>query len=394
MRPRYAAAPLLVMLCAVALVGCSQEAEPSASASSASATTIPSDTTAPSTPAPSPGDSTTTAASSGPSGPVPDRTSTIATDLDVPWAIAFLPDGSALVTLRDQARLLRVREGAAPVDLGEVPGVQPNGEGGLLGVAVSPDFASDGRIFLYTTANQDNRVVTATLRNGRLGAPEPILTGIPRAGNHNGGRLKFGPDGFLYVTTGDAGDTSRSQDRGSLGGKILRITPEGDPAPGNPFAGSPVYSLGHRNVQGIAWDADGRMFASEFGQNTWDELNAVTPGANYGWPEFEGDEGGAGITRPLRQWATSDASPSGIAVDRDGDLYMAALRGESLWRVPLSGGRTGEPERLLQGQYGRLRDVVLAPDGRLWVLTNNTSRGSGRDGDDRLLAVPPARLTR
>lgn len=333
-----------------------------------------------------------TAARGGPARSVPTVRRTLATHLDVPWSVAFLPDGSALVTLRDKARLLQVREGARTVDLGRVPGVEPSGEGGLLGVAVSPHFATDRSIFLYLTAGGDNRVVRMRFTKGKASRPEPILTGIPKAGNHNGGRLKFGPDGYLYVTTGDAGNRPNAQDRRSLGGKILRITENGKPAPGNPFKGSPVWSYGHRNVQGIAWDRAGRMFASEFGQNTWDELNLIKPGANYGWPVVEGRAGRSGFVDPLRQWPTDDASPSGIAITADGTVWMAALRGESLWRIPTRNGVAGQPQRLLHGEYGRLRDVVVGPDGRLWVLTNNTARGNPRRGDDRLVVIPVSTL--
>lgn len=318
-------------------------------------------------------------------------TATIAKDLDVPWGLAFLPDGSALVTLRDEGRLLQVRAGQPPTVLGEVPGVSPDGEGGLLGVAVSPDFASDRSIFVYFTAADDNRVVRLTFADGKATRPTVVLRGIPRAGNHNGGRLAFGPDGYLYVTTGDAGKSDRSQDKSALGGKILRITKDGKPAPGNPFGDSPVWTYGHRNVQGIAWAPDGRMFASEFGQNRWDELNLIQPGRNYGWPVVEGKAARSGFTDPLVQWATSDASPSGIAV-AEGAVWMAALRGESLWRIPLTTNGVGSPERLLQGTYGRLRDAVAAPDGRLWVLTSNTFRGRPGADDDRVVALSFADL--
>jgi glucose/arabinose dehydrogenase len=345
---------------------------PSASASSSTTTSA----TPPTTPTPP---------------PVPTEIATVARDLDVPWGLAFLPDGSALLTLRDQAELIQIREGAGPKRLGQVQGVDPDGEGGLLGVAVSPDYAQDSRIYLYFTARDDNRVVRMTFENGVARAPEPILTGIPKAGNHNGGRIAFGPDGFLYVATGDAGDGANSQDRQSLGGKILRITADGDPAPGNPFGDSPVWSYGHRNVQGLAWDSDRRMYASEFGQNTWDELNLIQPGRNYGWPEVEGRADRSGFVDPLRQWTTDESSPSGIAI-ADNVVYMAALRGESLWRIPLRDGAAGEPTRLLRGDYGRLRDAIVGPDGRLWVLTNNTSRGDPSADDDLLLAIPPALL--
>lgn len=335
----------------------------------------------------------TTGATSPTSPSAPARRTVIANHLDVPWGLAFLPDGSALLTTRDQARLLHLRAGAEPVNLGTVPGVVPGGEGGLLGVAVSPSFTQDRTVFLYLTASSDNRVVRLTFDGGRASVPEPVLTGIPKAGNHNGGRIAFGPDGYLYVATGDAGNGTASQDRGSLGGKILRITRDGHPAPGNPFGSSPVWSYGHRNVQGLAWDRAGRLFASEFGQNTWDELNLITPGGNYGWPTVEGRAGRSGFIDPLRQWHTDDASPSGIAIASDGAVYMAALRGESLWRVPLRGGVAGEPRRLLHGAYGRLRDVVPAPDGRLWVVTNNTARGNPSADDDQVVAIPLSELS-
>ena len=168
--------------------------------------------------------------------------------------------------------------------------------------------------------------------------------------NHNGGRIAFGPDGYLYVGTGEAGDTSLSQNLGSLGGKILRLTPEGKPAPGNPFGGSAIWSYGHRNVQGLAWDSRDRLWASEFGANTWDELNLIEPGENYGWPEVEGRADNADFVDPVAQWPTSDMSPSGIAIGPDGAVYMAALRGESVWRVPINAdGTAGTPDAAPRG---------------------------------------------
>ncbi|MFH5821522.1 PQQ-dependent sugar dehydrogenase [Georgenia sp. AZ-5] len=310
----------------------------------------------------------------------------VAEGLDVPWGLAFLPDGSALVTLRDSGEVVQVRAGAAPRVVGTVPGVVPGGEGGLLGIAVSPGFAQDRRVFVYLSAATDNRVLRMRL-DGELVPDRVVVEGIPRAGNHNGGRLAFGPDGFLYVTTGDAQRPANAQDRASLGGKILRVDADGAPAPGNPF-GSAVWSLGHRNVQGLDWADDGTMYASEFGQNTWDELNVITPGANYGWPDVEGSGDVAGYTDPVAQWRTGDASPSGIAVAGDA-VYLAALRGEALWRVPRGGG---EPQRLLHEAYGRLRAVETDGTGNLWVLTSNTFRGEPRPGDDQVVVLDPATL--
>jgi len=313
---------------------------------------------------------------------------TIATGLPVPWGLAFLPDGSALVTLRDQGEVLRVTRGSTPVSVGRVPGVEPDGEGGLLGIAVSPAFAADRTVFAYFTSRDDNRVMRMTFDGTSLKPGPVIVKGIAKAGNHDGGRLAFGPDGFLYISTGDAGQRDPAQDKASLSGKILRVTKSGAPAPGNPFPGSLIWSLGHRNVQGMAWTRDGTMYASEFGQDTWDELNRIEPGRNYGWPVVEGIAHRAGFVDPIRQWPTDDASPSGIAVGTDGAVYMAALRGESLWRIPLdSKGDAGKPQRLLQGQYGRLRTVLAAPDGHLWLVTSNTFRGTPHPGDDRIIAL-------
>ena len=312
----------------------------------------------------------------------------VAQGIDVPWGLAFLPDGAALVAERDTGRILRVAPGGgAPQPVYEVPDVAPGGEGGLLGLAVSPGYADDSLVYAYFTAARDNRIVRFRLDDDQ---PEVIFDGLAKAGNHNGGRIAFGPDGMLYVGTGDAGQTSRSQDLADPSGKILRLTPDGDPAEGNPTAGSPVYSLGHRNVQGLAWDADGRMFAAEFGQNDVDEVNLIQPGRNYGWPEVEGigDTDGGRFTNPLVTWPTREASPSGLAI-AGGTAYVAALRGERLWTIPLTGDTMGEPTAEFTEQYGRLRTVAVAPDGALWVTTSNTDgRGDVRDGDDRILRFP------
>ncbi|MGW0227492.1 PQQ-dependent sugar dehydrogenase [Actinopolymorpha singaporensis] len=329
-----------------------------------------------------------------PAGPArPVVAGTIAKGLTTPWDLAFLPDGSALLSERDTARVDRVTPGGKVGTVGRVPGVVHEGEGGLLGLALSPHYSRDHLLYAYITTRTDNRVVRMTYDGTGLGPPEAVFTGIPRGPqHHNGGRLRFGPDGYLYVPTGDGEQRARAQNRSSLGGKILRITANGKPAPGNPF-GTAVWTYGHRNVEGLVFDPQGRLWASEFGDKAADELNRIRAGGNYGWPVLEG-RGGArrGYVDPLAQWPTDDASPSGLTY-ADGSMWLASLRGERLWRVPVAGGRvTGASKAFLVGTYGRLRHVARAPDGSLWLLTNNTDgRVSPRPGDDRILRL---RLTR
>jgi aldose sugar dehydrogenase len=317
--------------------------------------------------------------------PTPRVANTIATNLAVPWGLAFLPDGSALVSERNTARIRRIANGTVTT-IGTVPGVRTGGEGGLLGIAVAPTFATDRLVYAYHTATGDNRVVRMRFDTG-LGTPQVIISGIPRASIHNGGRLAFGPDGMLYVSTGDAGNTSNAQSMSSLGGKILRVTPTGAAAPGNPF-NSRIFSLGHRNVQGLAFDGGGRLWAGEFGQNTLDELNLIRAGGNYGWPVCEGRCNDSRFVNPITQWSTSQASPSGIAFNRN-TVWLAALRGQRLWAVPvLNGALDGTPVSFFNGTFGRFRTVATAPDGSLWLITNNTDgRGSPRQGDDRILRL-------
>jgi glucose/arabinose dehydrogenase len=313
---------------------------------------------------------------------------TIASGLTSPWGLAFLPDGSALVSERDTGQIARIPAGGgAPVPLGTVDGSVPSGEGGLLGLAVPPG-AEPSFVLAYTTTAQDNRIVRIEWDGERLGQQTPILTGIPRNTYHDGGRLLALADGTFVVGTGDAGTPNLAQDPTSLAGKVLRITAEGAPAPGNPDAASPVLTLGHRNVQGLALDSEGRLWASEFGQNDADELNLIRPGANYGWPVHEGAAGDARYADPAVQWSpTSTASPSGVAI-LDDVAYVASLRGEVLWQVPLVEERAAAPVPLELGDLGRLRTVAAAPDGSLWLVTSNTDgRGSPRTRDDRILRL-------
>ncbi|MFZ9986475.1 MAG: PQQ-dependent sugar dehydrogenase [Candidatus Nanopelagicales bacterium] len=309
--------------------------------------------------------------------------------LTSPWGLVALADGQALVSERDTGRILEV-SGDAANDFALVPEAAPDGEGGLLGLAIDP---TQTWIYAYVTTDADNRVIRMRLDDPD-GLREDIILGIPKAGFHNGGRIAFGPDGMLYVATGDAGEPDLAQDPQSLGGKILRIDPVGGVPADNPFPGSPVYSLGHRNVQGLAFDSSGWLWATEFGAKDADELNRIDAGANYGWPIVEGMAPPDATNLPERyvdpeaQWSpTSLASPSGIAIVND-VAYVASLRGEVLWQVPLVGDRAGEPIALDLGDLGRLRTIEAMPDGTLWLMTSNTDgRGDPRDGDDRIVIL-------
>ncbi|MFI1152923.1 PQQ-dependent sugar dehydrogenase [Streptomyces sp. NPDC020817] len=318
----------------------------------------------------------------------------VAKGLESPWGVAPLPGGDLLVASRDKGTISRVAAATGTVtQIGEVPGVAPGGEGGLLGLALSPSYASDRMVYAYFTTESDNRIARMRYDEQRdpgqqLGAPDTVFRGIPKGLIHNGGRIAFGPDKMLYAGTGETGDTGLAQDRKSLGGKILRMTPDGQPVHGNPEADSVVYSYGHRNVQGLAWDKDKRLWAAEFGQNTWDELNLIEPGANYGWPEAEGKAGKPGLRDPVAVWKTDEASPSGIAWAQ-GSVWMAGLKGERLWRIPLAGADpVAEPEAFLTGKYGRLRTVIALGGDRLLLVTSETDgRGSPEAGDDRILTL-------
>lgn len=324
---------------------------------------------------------------------------TVAQGLNVPWGMALLPDRTLLVGSRDTFQLHHVDPVHGSTTLvGTVPGVVSTvgqgGEAGLLGLALSPGFAQDRLVHLYCTTAHDNRVVTvrwddSAAAGRQLGAPRPVLTGIPRGVHHDGGRIAFGPhDGLLYVGTGDTEDKSLPQNRGSLAGKILRITAAGKPAPGNPFGDTPVYTYGHRNVQGLAFDPAGRLWASELGDREADELNLIESGRDYGWPATQGRTDHPGYTSPVAQFGTETDSPSGIAWAA-GCIWMAALKGERLWRIPLDGTRTAAaPQSFLDGTHGRLRTVVADRDGTLLVTTSNTDgRTPARSGDDRILRL-------
>lgn len=313
---------------------------------------------------------------------VPTDPVTVAADLEAPWSIVFLR-GTPLVSERDSGRILELAADGGTRPIGTVDGVVARGESGLLGLAID----DRDRLYAYSTGSDGNRIqrfdVPGEAGSLALGEPETILDGLPAASNHDGGRIAFGPDGLLYATVGDAGRTERAQDLDSLGGKILRMTADGGVPDDNPYPGSLVYSSGHRNPQGLAWAEDGTLFATEFGQDTWDELNVIRAGEDYGWPTVEGVAGDDRFVDPVQQWNPDEASPSGMA-EVDGTLYLANLRGQVLRAVPVADPSTWSDHAV--GEYGRLRDVAEAPDGRLWVATSNTDgRGDPGPDDDRIL---------
>lgn len=351
---------------ALALVGCSSKDKPSK----------PSATT------PTPSVATTTATT-----PHPRVASTIASGLNVPWGIVFLAGGDALVSQRDKGTVVRISTAGKVSTVGAVKGVVGStgqGEGGLLGIATAP--GDESTLFAYITTASDNRVVKMDLTPTSLGSPKAILPGIPTSLHHHGGRLMFDPKGRLYVSTGDAEQSELAQDKSSLAGKILRIDQDGKAAAGNPFDNR-TWTYGHRNVEGLAFDSAGRLWASEFGDKKADELNLIRRGGNYGWPDVEGKSDNPAYVNPKVTWPTSDCSPSGLAIT--GSIaFLGALQGECLFAVPLDGTDAGTPKAYFAGDYGRVRSVVVAPDGALWVTTSNTDgRSNPTKVDDRILRV-------
>lgn len=310
---------------------------------------------------------------------------TIVSGLDAPWSMVRLASGSTLISERDTRLVKELTADGQLREVGVVGDAAPGGEGGLLGLAT----LNDNELYVYLTTTNDNRIVKFELEGAAgeysLGASRDILTGLKSSRVHNGGRIAFGPDGMLYAAVGDASEPQSAQNLDSLNGKILRMTPDGSVPSDNPFAGSLVYSLGHRNPQGIAWDDDGQLWAAEFGQNTWDEFNIIRAGANYGWPLEEGASTGSDFEAPIFQWTTDEASPSGLTFV-GGTFFMAGLGGERLWAVNPGDPTTANAS--FAGDFGRIRDVIPGPDGSLWMLTNNTDgRGEPRDNDDRIVQV-------
>ncbi len=320
----------------------------------------------------------------------------LATGLEIPWSLDFLPDERIVVTERPgRVRLLTPQQGLLPEPLLVVEEVVHRGEGGLLGVAVHPEFEHNRLIYLYYTyqgaQGLANKVVAYALQGESLTEPRTVIEGIPGAPTHNGGRIRFGPDGMLYVATGDAEAPRLSQEVTSLAGKILRLRDNGTIPTDNPFADSPVYSYGHRNPQGLAWDDEGNLWSSEHGARGHDEINRIEAGRNYGWPVIQGNEEAQGMERPVLHSGTDTWAPSGADV-LGGTMYFAGLRGRALYAFNLD---PDDPQlrSYLEGDFGRLRDVVRGPQGRLYLLTSNRDgRGVPTGRDDLLVVIDPARL--
>lgn len=335
--------------------------------------------------APSPSTSVSPTVPSAPQSPI------IAQNLRIPWEVIFLQGGGMLITERP-GNLLRYSPTGEKKTIA-IPGVRHAGEGGLLGMALHPKFSSNRYIYFYLTTNVDggttNRVERYEFKDDQLTNKKVIIEKIPGASNHDGGRIKFGPDGMLYIATGDAGVEKNAQDTQSLAGKILRLRDDGTLPNDNPFKNA-VYSYGHRNVQGLAWDNRGRLWATEHGRSGastgYDELNLIKKGANYGWPTIQGDATRDGMVTPVRHSGpTKTWAPSGITY-KSGKLYFAGLRGEALYEATISGDGVSTFREHFTGVYGRLRNVVADQDGTLYILTNNTDgRGDPNANDDKLI---------
>ncbi|MFN7065078.1 MAG: PQQ-dependent sugar dehydrogenase [Aquificaceae bacterium] len=331
-------------------------------------------------------------------------------NLEIPWSLVFLPDGRALVSERP-GRVRLIKKGILQKEPYAVIDVAHIGEGGLMGLAIHPDFPQKPFIYAMHTYRKDNSIFNKVIRlkdsGSRGNFDKVIIDHIPGGRLHNGGRIAFGPDGMLYITTGDTFDAVLAQDLKSLGGKILRITPEGEIPEDNPFKGSPIYSYGHRNPQGLAWHPEtGELFSSEHGPSGEylrfgnDEINVIKKGGNYGWPKVIGIKKRSPYIDPVILWEKT-TPPSGITFYKGNrlphlknDLFVATLRSECLIRIKLrkesDSYKVLRIERWFENKYGRIRDVVQGPDGFLYFLTNNRDgRGTPRKGDDRIYRILP-----
>lgn len=333
------------------------------------------------------------------------RTEVLAENLSVPWDIVFLPEGDILFTERaGKVKRLFLSSDQHVGDVFVAADVLQQGESGLHGIALHPDFANNKYVYLYYTFsangnNTQNKVVRYTYDGGTFKNPTTVVNNIPGALFHDGGRIAFGKDGYLYITTGDAQDPSLAQNLNSLGGKVLRVTDTGSPAPGNPYKNS-IYSYGHRNPQGITWDDNGNLWETEHGPSGTgsdccrDEVNLIRPGQNYGWPEITGSETKPGMLAPIVQSGTSEVwAPAAIAYS-NGSLYFAGLRGAALFQAKVNADNTiSQVTAHLKNELGRIRAVTKGPDGMLYISTSNRDgRGAPKTGDDKIIRVNPNKL--
>ncbi len=319
---------------------------------------------------------------------------TAAADLDIPWEIVFLPDGRMMVTERSGGLLVL---GETKETVAKIEGVSHTGEGGLLGLVLHPDFIQNGYLYLYlTTSDSDeitNQVERYKFAEGKLSERKIIIDGIKGSINHDGGRIAFGPDGYLYITTGDAQSADLAQDKNSLNGKILRIGDDGNIPSDNPF-GNAVYSFGHRNPQGITWDDNGILWETEHGpsgfESGFDEINIIEKGGNYGWPILTGDQEREGFVSPINQSGPSDTwAPAGLTYS-DGKLYFGGLRGEALYVAEIEGEQIKSFNPYFKNMFGRIRAVTLGPDGNLYFSTSNRDgRGIRQNNDDKIIKIDP-----
>ena len=324
------------------------------------------------------------------------RLATLADNLEVPWALVFLPNRSILFTERTgRVRFIDNKSNLAPSPIATIEDVLQIGEGGLMGIAIHPNFSKNHFVYLYYTYsninnNTLNRVTRFEFENNKLQNQTTIVDAIPGASNHNGGRIKFGPDKFLYITTGDAQEPSLAQNIKSLAGKILRVTDDGKPAPGNPY-GTQIYSYGHRNPQGLTWDEDGRLWATEHGPSALDELNIIEIGKNYGWPDITGDQTATGMENPIINSGSDTWASSGSAY-YNGSIFFAGLRGQALYQAVIDGHEVTLKEHL-KGELGRIREVIVGPDNLLYITTSNRDgRGIADKTDDKIIRVNPNKL--
>lgn len=324
----------------------------------------------------------------------------VASNLNTPWSLVILDNDNFLISERPGDIKLIDKDGRAEI-IGGIAEVRENGEGGLLGLAKHPDFSNNHYIYAYYTyvsSNGDryNKVIRFKYQDKKISDREDILDKIPAGTYHNGGRIKFGPDNYLYISTGDAQNSESAQNTSVLSGKILRVDDLGNIVSDNPFDNE-VYSYGHRNVQGLAWDDEGNLFASEHGRSGllsgYDELNKIEKDYNYGWPDIQGDESREGMQTPLSHSGPKTTwAPSGLAY-KNGYIYFVGLRGAALYRVNVSNLEKIEVEEFFKSEYGRLRDVVSGEGDYLYILTNNTDgRGNPDADDDLLLKVDSSQL--